>query len=486
MSRWFYLKPEHAQVGEAKRERRGPAHSSRSASVLVGLLWCLALLSLIVIGVLHTSRLDLMVVKNYGDKVQAHYLALAGIEKAKALLYQDARDRSRSGQNHTGSLYDAPDYFREVPLGRGEFSVLHRAAADDGGDVLFGVSDEESRLNVNYTTADELTRLEDMTPDIAAAIMDWRDEDNVVTPGGAEAEYYLSLQPPYLPRNGPLQTIRELLMVRGVTPDLLYGADRHQDGMLNDGGQAGSRQVTGPYDTGWAGLMTVDSSVANLDAAGQDRVNVQTADERSLTGVRGITADIARSIIAYRAQNRFNSIADLLDVTAAQNQNQSTASTAAGNTQAQSGAPQGQETQNQPTSNRSGSKVISPDLLMDIADQLTTQTGSANLPGLININTAGVEVLQCLPGMTRELAEAIASSRRSNGFFPNIAWLLKIPGLSQDVFKQVAPRVCVRSETFRILSEGRIKSSGARQRIQEIVHVGLYDLDTLSYREDDL
>ncbi len=49
------------------------------ASVLVGLLWCVALLSVLVIGVLHTARLDLLVVKNYGDRIQAHYLALAGI-----------------------------------------------------------------------------------------------------------------------------------------------------------------------------------------------------------------------------------------------------------------------------------------------------------------------------------------------------------------------------------------------------------------------
>ncbi len=461
--------------------------SSRNASVLVGLLWCLVLLSLIVIGVLHTSRIDLMVVKNYGDRIQAHYLAVAGIEKAKALLYQDARERSRSGQNHTGAVYDAPENFREISLGRGQFSVLHRGRADENGDLLFGVSDEESRLNVNYTSVEELTRLEDMTPDIAAAIIDWRDEDNVVTPGGAEADYYLSLQPPYVPRNGPLQTIRELLMVRGVTPQLLFGADRHQNGLLEPAADSAASKSLDTSDTGWAGLMTVDSSVANLDAAGQERINVQTADERTLTGVRGITTDIARAIVAYRGQNRFNTVADLLDVTAAQSQNRPGAvSVGTANTPDQTGNPQGQPTQNQPVSNPSGPKVISADLLMDIADQLTTQTGSANVAGLININTASLEVLQCLPGMTRELAQAITSFRHSNGFFANIAWLLKVSGITQDIFKQVAPRVCVRSETFRILSEGRVGSSGARQRIQEIVHVGLYDLDTLSYREDDL
>jgi hypothetical protein len=48
----------------------------------------------------------------------------------------------------------------------------------------------------------------------------------------------------------------------------------------------------------------------------------------------------------------------------------------------------------------------------------------------------------------------------------------------------VAPLVTARSETYRILSEGKVTSTGARQRIQVIVRVGLQDIQTLSYRED--
>src|ERR1051325_5480426 len=100
--------------------------SNRRASILVGLLWCIALLSLVVVSVLHTSRIDLMAGKNYSDRIQAHYLALAGIEKAKALLYQNAHERSRSAKNHSGELYNAPDQFRDVSLGRGKFRVFRR------------------------------------------------------------------------------------------------------------------------------------------------------------------------------------------------------------------------------------------------------------------------------------------------------------------------------------------------------------------------
>src|SRR5256885_6162809 len=62
-----------------------------------------------------------------------------------------------------------------------------------------------------------------MAPEIVAAILDWRDEDNNVSPGGAEADYYTTLKPPYLPRNGTIETMRELLMVRGISSQLLLG-----------------------------------------------------------------------------------------------------------------------------------------------------------------------------------------------------------------------------------------------------------------------
>jgi type II secretory pathway component PulK len=129
--------------------------------------------------------------------------------------------------------------------------------------------------------------------------------------------------------------------------------------------------------------------------------------------------------------------------------------------------------------------VVDENLFMDIADDVTTDTGQS-VAGAINVNTAGLDVLACLPGMTRELAQAVISQRQSAGFFTSTGGLLKVPGLTRDIFKQIAPLVSARSETFRILSEGKINSTGARQRIQAIVHVGLNDQTTLSWREDDL
>jgi competence ComEA-like helix-hairpin-helix protein len=450
----------------------------KKASILVGLLWCLALLSVLVIGMLHTSRLDLMVVKNHGDTIQAHYLALAGIEKAKALLYQDAIDRRHSAKNHGGELYDSPRQFRDVKFGRGEFRVFRQGRSDEGGGVIYGVADEESRLNINTASAEELGKLYRMTPEMVAAIQDWRDQDNTVTPNGAEAEYYMSLQPPYLPQNGPFQTVRELLMVRGVSRELFFGEDANQNGLLDPEEDDGNDTMPpdnrdGILDAGWSGIVTVDSTVGNVSASGTERVNVQEADQNSLTGVSGITADLAKAIVGYRDKKKLENIADLLDVVAVKQQNQD-------GTQPNQGRP-GQPQQSD--ADLSGEKLISQSLLMDIADDVTTDSGQ-DLSGPVNINTASLAVLACLPGIDEKLAQAIINYRQSSGFFANIAWLLKVPGISQQVFKQAAPRITARSETFRILSEGKVSSTGARKRIQAIVHIGSQDVETLSYRED--
>jgi competence ComEA-like helix-hairpin-helix protein len=469
----------------------------RQGSILIGVLWCMVLLSVLVIGVLHTARMDLQVVKNYGDRVQAHYLALAGVERAKALLFQDVVTRQQTAKNHTGSLYDDAKDFKDLPLGRGKIQVFRRASPEERGHIIYGISDEESRLNLNTATPNEFTNLAGMTSDILGAIMVWRNpatqnpnsqngaSQDTPSSGGANSEYYLSLRPPYLARNGPFQTVRELLMVRGVTPALLLGNDDNQNGFLDSEDDPADPAPTGskpapPPNPGWAALLTVNSTDKNVDASGKDRVNVQTDDQTTLATVSGITPSIAAAIISYRGQHPLQTLDDLLSVTA-QNSNQGgqNGNTGDGSSPPQVVNPQG----GQNDSGNSGATVISQDLLEQIADEVTIE-GQTDLPGMININTASLKVLTCLPGVDQRLAQAIINYRSSTGYFANVAGLLKVDGMTRAIFKQIAPLVTTRSETFRIMAEGKINSSGVSQRMEVIVHIGRSDIETLAYRED--
>ena len=122
-------------------------------------------------------------------------------------------------------------------------------------------------------------------------------------------------------------------------------------------------------------------------------------------------------------------------------------------------------------------------LFLEIADDLMMGSDTEHV-GAININTAGSEVLVCLPGITQELADAIVAYRKSAGFFPNVGGLLKVDGMNAQLLKQVVKSITARSETFRILCEGKVNSTGARQRLQVVVRLGPSFMRTLSYRED--
>lgn len=442
----------------------------RHGSVLVALLWCIALLALLVGGVLYSANLDLRTAKNQGDEIQAFYLAIAGAEKAKALLFHDERTRQRAARNHSGELYDAASEFRDIPLGRGEFRVIRGPRGSESGPLVYGLSDEESRLNINEADMDRIGRLPSMTPELAAGIIDWRDRDNNVSPGGAEQEYYTSFRPPYLPHNDRIQTARELLSVKDIPPRMLLAEDKNANGCLDPGEDEDGDNA---LSSGWSGLISFESRVRNKNAAGQDRIDVQTADETTLAGIPGLNQDIARAIIAHRDRNRIESIVDLLEVSAPGPQQ----GPRPGGPPGPGGAPP--QAQAQP----SGPKVIDEELFLRIGDDVTATSDTA-LRGAINVNTAEVSVLMCLPGMTRELAEAIVSYRSSSGFLPNVAHLLRVQGFSRELLKQLTPFITVRSETFRIVSEGRVPSSGARKQIELIVQLSSSSIDTLSYREN--
>jgi competence ComEA-like helix-hairpin-helix protein len=465
----------------------------KQASVLVGVLWCVALLSLVVVSALHSSSLGLRIGHHYGDSIQAHYLALAGVERAKALLYHEAAQRRQGQVNHSGQLYEAPSLFREVPLGRGSFSVFrqdHRGATPR---IAYGILDEERRLNLNTASERELANLPLMPPEAVPAIVDWRDSDDQVTPNGAEIDYYASLSQPYLPRNGAFQTAGELLMVRGVPRQLVLGEDANQNGLLDPEENDGDLSLPpdnqdGVLTPGWTSWLTVHSSVENVSASGEARVNIQTADESSLTTVPGISQPIAQAIVAARGNQEFQSLADLLEVRtpapARPGQPQPTpqvpelgsSPVVRPNVAGPSGRPR-------PNANSSGPPLIDETLLKDIADFLTVSDETTE-QGLVNVNTASVEVLACLPGLDRESARAIVAQRESAGFFPNIAALLDVTGLTREAFQNLAPRITTRSETFRIFSEGTVPSSGARRRMEVIVHLGANGIDTLAYREN--
>jgi competence protein ComEA len=64
-------------------------------------------------------------------------------------------------------------------------------------------------------------------------------------------------------------------------------------------------------------------------------------------------------------------------------------------------------------------------------------------PKKLNVNTATVEQLAAVPGMTPELAQKIVDYRNEMGDITNIDELKDIEGMSQDVLDQVKDHIGV-------------------------------------------
>lgn len=297
------------------RCRRGftPARAPRAPRkgvVLLAVLIVVVFLTLAAYQFTELMQAEVMGADTYVRMIQARAMAESGVHYAAAVLSnQDAFSNVLGGNPYDnaaafqGKIVQANDVARF----QGRFSILALATPDEGSSTgfRFGVTDESGRINLNallkldssgQVAHDMLMRLPNMTEDIANAILDWIDPDDDPRPSGAESDYYTSQSPPYRCKNGPLDSLEELLLVRGVTPQLLFGNDKNRNGILD------SDEGTGDLDQGWSAYLTVYSRERNLDVDYNPRIYINDSDLTSLQQklTDAVGSELANYIIAYR------------------------------------------------------------------------------------------------------------------------------------------------------------------------------------------
>jgi general secretion pathway protein K len=217
---------------------------SRGAALLA-VLWLAAALSAIAFTLANTVRGEIERSSTDADGLKAYYLAEGAVDRT--LVYMQSGPAFRGPD---GKPMFQPDVTRVLQLNY------------PTGVARVDFIPENSKLNVNMATRPELANLlvalgvdPERAPAIVAAITDWRGG----TPGGSFTEfdqYYLSLTPSFRARHASLQEIEELLLVRGINPDLFYGGyTRNAAGYLI------------PHD-GLRDCLSVYGSVGTLDVNG--------------------------------------------------------------------------------------------------------------------------------------------------------------------------------------------------------------------------
>jgi hypothetical protein len=245
--------------------------------------------------------------------VQARIFADSGIQYTAALLSNPDSVTRILG----GNVFNNPTAFRRIlvmpnsqPRFQGRFSILTPLDPNEpiaeGQPYRFGVSDEAGKLNLNALMIadrsgkiahDALMALPYMTEEVANAILDWIDADDKARTNGAEDEYYQTLQPAYHCKNAPLDSLEELLLVRGVTPELLFGNDKNRNGVLDPGEENSSG-----FDRGWSPYLTIYSREQNIDSENNPRIYVNSPGVKKIYDklIPAVGDDMAYFIAAYR------------------------------------------------------------------------------------------------------------------------------------------------------------------------------------------
>lgn len=179
-------------------------------------------------GFAWSMRVEGVLARNFNQDADMEWLGRSGVEFGKwwlsaEMLGGEGRQFDSLNQGWAGGVGSATNEILAGAsltgnlLGRGTFSVK--------------ITDMERRLNINR--ADRIV-LENALALVSAdatsagvivdSILDWRDANGDPGVAGAESDdYYLRLDPPYYAKNGPIDDLSELLLIRGVTPEIFWG-----------------------------------------------------------------------------------------------------------------------------------------------------------------------------------------------------------------------------------------------------------------------
>ncbi len=499
------------------------------------------ILVLVVIAVLSLGALtfsELMLVEHEaarlsGRQAQAQALAESGVEMARVFLSWD--DES---QAEAGGSYDNPDRFQsvlviddELARDRGRFTFV-APLIEDGycTGVRYGLEDESTRLNLNAILLldkyaqqagvenggrEILMALVGMTEDIADAILDWIDSDDETREYGAEVDYYSALDPPYAPKNGPLETVEELLLVRDVTPWLLFGVDANRNAQA-DSTEPDPSEVSGVDNSdgsltrGWAAYLTLHSLESNVRPDGEPKIYVNQDDLEALYDelVEVLDEQWATFVVALRRYGpsdgdtdevgKTSYTVDDLDLSQSGDYKLTTILDLIGTkvevTQESEGKSEGEskeggqgesgESKGEGGEDKSeAAMILESPFADDLASYLTylptlmdylTATGSERIPARININQASETILAGIPGITSEVVDEIISRRQpdpatAESYHRHETWLLCEGIVTLEEMKLLMPLVSAGGSVYRAQVVGYFDEEGPTARIEVVL-----------------
>jgi general secretion pathway protein K len=248
--------------------------------VLITVLWIVLVIAFISFSLAAAARIELTASGDSFDSDRAFFMAKTAAEA----LFRDLQQPGSLGSSPVVRDNDAWVF----PFESGEARVRYESNANlidinaASDDLLASMFDS---LGVDQTLRNQLVD----------CILDWRDIDDVPSLNGAEINDYgqIIIGAQRLPRNGPFESLDELLLVKHMTPEIFYGRVEF------DQATRSYRRIPGVRD-----LITIDS--------GLHQVNVNNASREVLAALPQMTAATVEKIVAERSLKQFSNTDDVV------------------------------------------------------------------------------------------------------------------------------------------------------------------------------
>ena len=258
--------------------------TENKGSALIMVLWVVGILSLLVSAFAFDARIEARITSHYRKRRKAEYLAKSGIDVAELLMNKGREMKNKRSEEIEESQWNEPA--QRLSEGLAVRGFKHKLG---DGEIVIDIVPEPALRNVNLFKQEDWEGVlevggipEDVWPVLIDSALDWIDRDSRERMDGAETEnYYSRLEPSYKARNGPLDTVGELLLVRGFTPGIING------GVLGgEPGEEGGTTVSGIGDL--------------LTTYGDGKVNINAASQRVLMTLPDVDEVVAGAIIEER------------------------------------------------------------------------------------------------------------------------------------------------------------------------------------------
>ena len=466
---------------------------------LVSTLWILTILSILATQLLYSIHIEQRTQRNFLDRAKFHYAARAGFEWTLARMRGDQTPFDSLGESWAESI---------------EGQVEDGIQAGNFLNYRVTITDEASKVNLN---AADVGLISNLLAQVG------------ISPDDALTEELANK----IVEGQPYRTVRDLARIEGMTSELLYGVQQTagfvqaspiaQDTTAEPlTANSGSFQNTSTDEhPGLVNLATIYSIDASTDPDGQQLVNINTAEADELTNINGqqnqsiFTQGEAESLIQQRDFDKFAALVDIQAVSDEIFNNIQDRLTTEENDEEtkeeENDDPQEQNSQQQDENGRvnintadvgtfetlpgidqgiaerivnhrdtqgnfqnidaiKDVKMLTQQEFIGIVDKITLKDGNTR-SGLININTAPVDILALLPGMDPERARAIVTRREEDppdasqiqsfteeeikgNPFTSISQISELAEIDFATFREVVDWVTYRSHGYRIEANG--------------------------------